>query len=66
VVIWILFGDFSALLHLDPYPYSYLRIGPDYEELIDGQNHPEAQEDFEEPSGLNTYYTLLGRYAIAP
>jgi hypothetical protein len=49
MVIWNLFGDFYTLLHFGPYPYSYLRIGPDYEELTDGQDHSESQEDFEEP-----------------
>jgi hypothetical protein len=42
VVIWILFGDFCVLLHFYPCPYSYLQIGPHYEELTDGQDHPEA------------------------
>jgi hypothetical protein len=51
VVIWILFVEFCAYFHFDPYSYSYLRIGPDHEELTDGQDHPEAQEDFEEMSG---------------
>jgi hypothetical protein len=50
-VFWILFAIFCALLHFGPCPYSYLRIGPSYEELIDDQDHPEAQEDFEEPPG---------------
>jgi hypothetical protein len=50
-VIWILFEEFCAFLHFGPYPYSYLRIGPDYEELTDGQDYPEAQEDLEEPPG---------------
>jgi hypothetical protein len=47
-MIWILFGEFCAFLHFGPYSYSYLRIGPDHEELTDGQDYPEAQEDFEE------------------
>jgi hypothetical protein len=51
MVIWILFGDSYALLHFGPCPYSYLRIGPNYEELTDSQDHLEAQEDFEEPPG---------------
>jgi hypothetical protein len=38
-------------LHFDPCPYSCLRIGPNYEELTDGQNYLEAQEDFEETPG---------------
>jgi hypothetical protein len=51
VVIWILFEEFCALLHIGPYSYSYLRIGPDYEELTNGQDYPKAQEDFEEMPG---------------
>jgi hypothetical protein len=50
-VIWILIGEICAFLHFDPCPYSYLRIGPDYEELTDGQDYPEAQEDFKELPG---------------
>jgi hypothetical protein len=38
-------------LHFGPCPYSYLLIGPDFEELTDGQDYPEAQEDFEEMLG---------------
>jgi hypothetical protein len=51
VVIWILFGEFCAFFHIGPCPYSYLQIGPDYEELTDNQDYPEAQEDFEETPG---------------
>jgi hypothetical protein len=51
VVIWILFVAFCAYLSFGPYSYSYLRIGPDHEELTDGQDYPEAQEDFEETPG---------------
>jgi hypothetical protein len=51
VVIWILFEEFCAFLHFGPYSYLYLRIGPDYEELTDGQDYLEAQEDFEETPG---------------
>jgi hypothetical protein len=51
VVIWILFAEFCAYLHFSPYSYSYLRIGPDREELTDDQDYPKAQEDFEETPG---------------
>jgi hypothetical protein len=51
MVIWILFVVFCAYLHFGPYSYSYLRIGPDREELTDDQDYPEAQEDFEETPG---------------
>jgi hypothetical protein len=51
MLIWILFEEFCVFLHFDPYSYSYLRIGLDHEELTDGQDYPEAQEDFEEMPG---------------
>jgi hypothetical protein len=51
VVIWTLFEEFCAFLHFGPYSYSYLGIGPDHEELTDGQDYPEAQEDFKETPG---------------
>jgi hypothetical protein len=38
-------------LHFGPCPYSYLRIEPDYEELTDSQDYPEAQENFKETPG---------------
>jgi hypothetical protein len=40
-----------VFVHFGPYFYSYLQIGPDYEKLTDGQDYPEAQEDFKEMSG---------------
>jgi hypothetical protein len=40
-----------VFLHFSPCSYLYLRIGPDYEELTDNQDYPEAQEDFEETPG---------------
>jgi hypothetical protein len=51
VVIWNLFVAFCAHLHFGPYSYSYLRIGPDREELTDDKDYPEAQVDFEETPG---------------
>jgi hypothetical protein len=36
-------------------PYSYLRIGPDHEDLTDDQDYPEAQEDFEEMLGSRPF-----------
>ena len=43
-------------MHFGPYVSSYLRIGPDTEELTGGQDYAKTQEFYEEPSGSRPSY----------
>ena len=38
-------------MHLGPYTYMYLRIGPVVEELTEDQEYRETQELYDEPPG---------------
>ena len=49
---WILFDQFCAFLHFVPYIYTYLRLGPDMEELTDVPDDQKIRKDY-----LNTQRT---------